>query len=196
MKKTFTFKWAAITTLAASILLSLTLSSMIITWTAGDRTPPPKEYTVTKTIPVQELQKAFQQTRNDEMIIDIYLVKSSPDPGYRDLDLLYQLSDVNRKTISTGKNWDEAQYKKKSAWYASYLRKNNVPKGSAVLGYQLKINRAMLKGRNGLYISISPFGGKKSSFFLKSTPQGPNTMDIVLTDTCRTPPGCSGFPPL
>jgi hypothetical protein len=193
MKKTSTFNRAAITTLAAFILLSLTLSSMIIIRTAGDQYFAPKEYTLTKTIPVQELQKAFLRTRDDEMIIDIYLVKSSPDPGNHDLGLLYLLSDVNRKTIAPGKNWDETQFKKGSAWYAGYLRKNNVPESNAVLGYQLKINKAMLRGRNGLYISIFPFGGKKNSFSLKATT--PSIRDLSVNDTCRTPPGCTGFPP-
>ena len=191
MKKTSTFKRAAITTLAAFTLLSLTLSSMIIIRTTRDRYFAPKEYTLTKTIPVQELQKAFLRTRDDEMIIDIYLVKSSPDPGYHDLDLLYLLSDASRKTIAPGKNWDETQFKKRSAWYAGYLRKNNVPEGSAVLGYQLKINKAMLKGRSGLYISISPFGGKKNYFSLKAT--APSTRDLSIWDTCQVPPGCVGF---
>jgi hypothetical protein len=116
---------------------------------------------------------------NEKVVVEIYPVKYSPDMSVCRVDLATYLRGQQGNRIARTEDLPDKIFKQASKNFAAYLKKNNVPREKAAMGYELIITSAT-RAEKYVKICYNPRSRRTDP------PQ-----NVVFYDSCRVPPGCA-----
>jgi hypothetical protein len=155
---------------------------------------PTAENKVWKIVKASDIKKAVSKSEAKKIILNVYPVKLSKDPGKNDFDLMIFFQDATG-LINLGSKINNKTFVSQSTWYVSYLKSKNIPLNKIPYGYHIKIDSAFFHDFADFDICVIP---EKAQIEYCLLPGTKNAAPLSKPDsTGKCPPDCCNlFDPL
>ena len=141
-------------------------------------------FLVCKKLDKSQLEKAIEKSESKKIILNIFPVKRSADPGKNDFDLEVLYQDVYNFNTNVGGTVNKKLFETGSVNYMKFLRSRHVAKQTIPFGYRINVDGTTSKEKEAdICVYALPVANN-------NTDQTGYPKPLLRSDSCRCPPGC------